>query len=169
MLMPVAMGITADIVNVENVDLGDAETLLAVLEGFQDGVIGVVVGGAEWERADPAILFFADALIGHHQAAGLRADDVAVPLAVAQQSTEAALGPRVAVIGSGVEITNSLVPGGFRGGLSLGIAGGAIEPTHRRTPKTKCGEGQISARKGAAIGNLHDRPSVGTRQETANR
>jgi hypothetical protein len=132
MLMTVAVGVGADIVNVENVDLDDAEALLAVLEGFQDGVIGVVIGGAKRERVDPAILFIADALIGHHQAPGLRADDIAVPIAVAQQNAEAALGARVAVIGSSIEIADAMSPGGFGRSLSLGVAGRAIKSSHRR-------------------------------------
>ncbi len=137
-----AVGEGANVVDVEDVDMGEVEAIQAGLNRAQDAVAGVVIGDKGRVCADETVVGLGAFGDGGQQAAGFGGDDDFGAGFGGEKAAEALFGQAGAVEGCGVEIADAAVPCGLQGGLG-GVGGaGLVEAGDPGAAKAEFGQVQ---------------------------
>ena len=135
------MGNRANVVDEENVDLGEAEALLAVLHRAHDAIVGIVVVDGEGERLDPGVAIDFAALVGAQQTADLGREHDALAT-VTQGIANEVFGAAETVLRGGVDEGESGFDAGGDGGARL-----LVGDFEEDAGDGRCAEGELSDRE----------------------
>jgi len=122
---------TADVVDQQNVDLDDAEPLLAVLEGTQNAVVRVVEDGLKRQRVLPPFAAVVRRGARHEVPAGFGGQHILVTRIAAQCIAQTMLGFRMAVVRRRVEKADACLHGGGHRGQRLFVGQIAVQAAER--------------------------------------